>query len=80
MLPAPGSYDLANPRRPIHLWWFAFNQVPDLPEKLLEGRYALLQNWAFDYQAADRSAITAHDRAVYAAAYGAADAIRAEPR
>src|SRR5262245_5310348 len=76
MLPAPGSYDPASPAR--HLWWFAFNQVPDLPEKLLEGRYSLLQSWVFDYKAGNKSPITAHDRAVYAAAYNSADAIRAE--
>jgi pimeloyl-ACP methyl ester carboxylesterase len=44
----PGAYDLANPNHPIHLWWFAFNQVPDLAEKLLQGRMGVLLTWLFD--------------------------------
>ena len=77
ILPAPGTYDLDNPARAVHPWWFAFNQIPKLSEQVFEDRYEIVQNWIFDYLAADKTAITAHDRAVYAVAYNSADALRA---
>jgi len=77
ILPAPGTYDLDNPARTVHPWWFAFNQIPKLSEQVFEDRYEIVQNWIFDYLAADKTAITAHDRAVYAVAYNSADALRA---
>jgi pimeloyl-ACP methyl ester carboxylesterase len=77
LLPAPGTYDLQNPARVVHPWWFAFNQIPELSERVFEGRYGIVQDWLFDYLAADKTKITAHDRAVYAAAYDSADALRA---
>ncbi len=60
-----------------YLWWFAFFQVKGLPEQLLSGRVGLLQAWFFQYAMTDESAINRRDRAVYAAAYSSADAIRA---
>lgn len=77
LLPAPGTYDLENPARAVHPWWFAFNQIPGLSERVFAGRYGIVQDWLFDYLAADKTAITAHDRAVYTAAYDSADALRA---
>lgn len=77
VLPAPGTYELDNPARALHPWWFAFNQIPGLHERVFEGRYHLVQDWLFDYLAVDKAAITPHDRAVYAAAYDSADALRA---
>ena len=77
LLPAPGTYDLENPTRAVHPWWFAFNQIPRLSERVFAGRYGIVQDWLFDYLAADKTAITAHDRAVYASAYDSADALRA---
>ncbi|MEV6430136.1 alpha/beta hydrolase [Nocardia sp. NPDC051463] len=61
-----------------YLWWFAFNQVQELPELLLgEGRMRLLVDWLFGRQAKDPSTIDEHSRQVYAHAYSTADAIRA---
>ncbi|WP_329380462.1 alpha/beta hydrolase [Streptomyces sp. NBC_01351] len=61
----------------FHLWWFAFNQVEGLPERLLEGRYHLLLDWLFGNAAVDQSSIDVRSRAVYARAYDSPDAIRA---
>lgn len=58
-------------------WWFAFHQVPGLPEKLLAGRQYLEQEWFFTYLMKDESVLTPLDRAVYANAYKSPEAIRA---
>ncbi|HET6288067.1 MAG TPA: alpha/beta hydrolase [Amycolatopsis sp.] len=68
---------LAPPGQPVNVWWFAFNQVATLPEKLLAGRARFLVDWMFDHLAADPASIAARDRAIYAAAYDRPDAIRA---
>ncbi|RDK00387.1 hypothetical protein [Paraburkholderia lacunae] len=34
LLPAPGTYDLENPARAVHPWWFAINQIPRLSERV----------------------------------------------
>lgn len=60
----------------IYPWWIAFNQVSELPENLLEGRYDILQNWIFDQLLINKEAINSFDRKVYAAAYENKDAIR----
>lgn len=62
---------------PVYPWWVAFNQVKDLPEELLEGRFHLVQNWIFDELLEDQTAISEFDRTVYAVAYDSKDAIRA---
>ncbi len=67
-LPAPGA--------PFHPWWFAFNQVAQLPEQLVAGRARFLVDWMFDNLLVNQAAISAFDRAVYAAAYNTPDAIR----
>ncbi|TDD32081.1 alpha/beta hydrolase [Nonomuraea terrae] len=67
---------LPRPDQP-HLWWFAFNQVRDLPERLLEGRSRLLIDWCVQNMAKDPDAISEQSRAVYAAAYDQPGAIRA---
>jgi len=77
-LPQPGDYDLTNPNHGMHLWWFAFNQVPGLPEKLLSGRTDILLDWVFDYINRTPGAIAPFDRAVYKAAARKPGAIKAE--
>src|SRR5258705_3265434 len=62
---------------PVYLWWFAFNQLPDLPQQLLAGKSRLLIDWLFDSQLRNPAAISERDRAIYAAAYSQPDAIRA---
>jgi pimeloyl-ACP methyl ester carboxylesterase len=77
LLPATGTYDLDNPARAVHPWWFAFNQIPRLPEQVFAGRYGIVQDWLYDYLAADKTKITVHDRTVYKAAYDNEEALRA---
>jgi pimeloyl-ACP methyl ester carboxylesterase len=60
-----------------YLWWFAFNQVRDLPGQLLDGRTRLLIDWLLDRQAKDPATIDDHARDVYTRAYSSPDAIRA---
>lgn len=69
IIPAPGL--------PFFPWWFAFNQVPGLPELLLSGRAEILIDWIFDNFLVDKTALTPLDRSVFAHAYDSADAIRA---
>ncbi|WP_245646289.1 alpha/beta fold hydrolase [Nocardiopsis trehalosi] len=79
LLPGPDQHvggDITAGTR-IYLWWFAFNQVPGLPERLLDGRARLMADWLFDYMAADPADIGEHAREVYARAYSTADAVRA---
>ncbi|WP_199194812.1 alpha/beta fold hydrolase [Phyllobacterium phragmitis] len=58
------------------LWWFAFNQVHDMPEELIEGRAHIYQNWFWNSLLYKKDALTERDRAVYAAAYNTKDGIR----
>jgi pimeloyl-ACP methyl ester carboxylesterase len=58
-------------------FWFSLNQVKELPERLLEGRYRTFIDWLIDYQAKDPEAFSEETREIYAAAYNSADAIRA---
>jgi pimeloyl-ACP methyl ester carboxylesterase len=62
---------------PVHPWWVAFNQVKELPEQLLEGRFHIVQSWVFDKMLVDNKSINDFDRKVYAKAYETKDAIRA---
>ncbi|MFI0420153.1 alpha/beta fold hydrolase [Spongiactinospora sp. 9N601] len=79
LLPGPGQHvdSVIEEGARSFLWWFAFNQVRGLPEKLLEGRHRLLGDWLFDRQADDAGFIDERSRQVYALAYSTADAIRA---
>ncbi len=69
LLPRPGSG--------FNIWWFAFNQVQQLPEQLLAGRFRYLVDWLFANTAFTPSAIDERSRAIYACAYDTPDAIRA---
>lgn len=62
---------------PVHPWWVAFNQIKDLPEQLLEGRFHRVQQWLFDNMLVNKDCISEFDRQVYAEAYGTKEAIRA---
>ncbi|MCW8281549.1 alpha/beta hydrolase [Ochrobactrum soli] len=77
LLPTVGTFSDKIDENHGYPWWFAFHQVKGLPEDLLEGRQAIMQNWLFRYLMKDESKIDARDRAVYAAAYGDRDSIRA---
>ena len=62
---------------PVHPWWIAFNQVKDLPEALLEGRFHMIQEWVFEKMLVNKDSVSDFDRQVYAKAYESKDAIRA---
>lgn len=62
---------------PVHVWWFAFNQLRVLPEQLLAGRSRFLVDWMFDNLMVHPAAIGERDRAIFARAYDKPDAIRA---
>ena len=68
---------LLAPPGQVHPWWFAFNQVQGLPEQLLAGRFRIMVDYLCELLLVDRSAIGDRDRAIYAAAYSAPEAIRA---
>lgn len=65
-----------NFQKDFFLWWFAFNQVHDMPEELIEGRAYIYQNWFWDSLLYKKDALTERDRAVYAHAYNTKDGIR----
>jgi pimeloyl-ACP methyl ester carboxylesterase len=68
MLPVPGMF---------HPWWLAFNQVSELPEKILEGRISFVLDAIFDGLSIKQDAVNAFDRSVYARTYNTACGIRA---
>ncbi len=77
LMPAAGTFkEKMDPDMP-YAWWMSFNQVKDLPEKILEGRFQFLIDWLFNYVMIDEDKITPFERAVYADAYNGADSIRA---
>jgi pimeloyl-ACP methyl ester carboxylesterase len=68
LLPQPGQF---------YLWWFAFNQVAQLPEQLLAGRFRPLTDHLCGLMLQNPKAISERDRTIYANAYSSPDAIRA---
>ncbi|MBC8082500.1 MAG: alpha/beta hydrolase [Hymenobacter sp.] len=77
MLPAAGSFAGKMDGQYPYVWWMAFNQVRELPEQLLAGRFHYLLDYLFQYVMLDESTMSAFDRAVYAAAYNQPESIRA---
>ncbi|MFC0543111.1 alpha/beta fold hydrolase [Kutzneria chonburiensis] len=66
------------PQPPVqHLWWYAFNQLAELPQTLLAGRFRALIDYLCELQLVNPDAITEADREIYADAYDSPDAIRA---
>ncbi len=77
LLPAPGAFAAKMDGQQPYPWWMAFNQVKDLPEQLLAGRFQYLLDYLFHYVMLDDSRMSAFDRAVYAAVYNQPESIRA---
>lgn len=77
LIPAPGTFSQKMDADRPYAWWMGFNQVKELPEKLLAGRFQYLQDWLFHYVMLDDSKMTSLERAVYAAAYNDTESIRA---
>lgn len=76
MLPAKGTFGKKMSGEAPYAWWFSFNQVKGLPEKLLAGRSRYMIDWLIDYVSENPNAITSFDRSVYAAYYDQPDNIR----
>jgi len=77
--PDPSYYEfrmLRAPGQPFFPWWFAFNQVPGLPEQLVSGRARYLIDWMFNNLLLNQAAVNDFDRSVYAAAYNCPEGIR----
>jgi pimeloyl-ACP methyl ester carboxylesterase len=77
LLPKHGTFGDKIDENNAYAWWFAFHQVKGLPEDLLEGRAHIEHEWFYRYLLKNEAAISPHDRAVYARAYGSREAIRA---
>ena len=77
MLPVAGSFtEKMNSQYP-YTWWMAFNQVKQLPEQLLAGRFGYLLDYLFGYVMLDESRMSSFERALYATVYNQPDSIRA---
>ncbi|WP_286858324.1 MULTISPECIES: alpha/beta fold hydrolase [Sphingobacterium] len=78
--PDPNMYQL--PMLPVlgtsylYPWWLAFNQVKELPEKLLEGRMSIVISWLFDNLLVNKDSISQFDKSVYSEAYDNKDGTR----
>lgn len=77
LLPAAGAFAEKMDGQQPYAWWMAFNQVKELPEQLLAGRFQYLLDYLFPYVMLDDSKMSAFDRAVYAAVYNQPENIRA---
>ncbi|MEW2490767.1 alpha/beta hydrolase [Streptomyces sp. NPDC048411] len=67
-LPAPNG---------LNAWHLGFNQLDELPERLLAGRYRTLVDWSADQLTVAPEAIDEKSREIYTRAYDSVDAIRA---
>jgi len=77
LIPPAGTFgDKIDTGQP-YTWWMGFNQVKDLPEKLLEGRYYYLLDWLFRYVMTDDRKISELEKQIYAEAYNRQENIRA---
>jgi len=77
LLPPSGSFnEKMDPNMP-YAWWMGFNQVKELPEKILEGRFRFLIDWLFSYVMIEDSKMSEFEREVYADAYNDLESIRA---
>lgn len=77
LMPPSGTFGEKIDNQQPYTWWMSFNQVKELPEKLLEGRFRYLLDWLFNYVMVDDSMMTDFDRNVYAAIYNQPERIRA---
>jgi pimeloyl-ACP methyl ester carboxylesterase len=77
LMPAAGTFNEKMDSNQPYAWWMGFNQVKELPEKILEGRFQHLMDWLFKYVMIDESKMTAFERAVYASYYNKPENIRA---
>ena len=77
MLPPVGTPTEKMDANKPYLWWFAFNQLKELPTTLLTGRFRTIVDADFKYLLLDKKNINEFDREVYAAAYDSPGGIQA---
>lgn len=77
LIPAAGTFGDKMDTNMPYAWWMGFNQVKELPEKILEGRFRFLIDWLLNYVMIDAAKMTEHERAIYADAYNDKESIRA---
>ncbi|MCF2443446.1 alpha/beta hydrolase [Dyadobacter sp. CY345] len=77
LIPAKGTFGEKMDANMPYAWWMGFNQVKELPERILEGRFQYLLDWLFAYVMIDENKMSAFERALYAAAYNDTESIRA---
>jgi len=77
LLPARGTFNEKMDANYPYAWWMSFNQVPGLPEKLLEGRFQYLLEWLFAYVMIDEHKMSDLERQLYASLYNNPEQIRA---
>jgi pimeloyl-ACP methyl ester carboxylesterase len=76
-VPVPGVPPWEDFIRSPFLWHFALHAVPDLPERLVQGRQAEYFGYFYDLLAADPAHVSAEARRAYAAAYATDSALSA---
>jgi pimeloyl-ACP methyl ester carboxylesterase len=59
------------------IWWFPFQQTPDIPETLVEGKERMYLSWFYRNLAANPSAITQADIDEFVSKYSAPGGMRA---
>ncbi|UOQ69810.1 alpha/beta fold hydrolase [Hymenobacter volaticus] len=77
MLPAPGTFEAKMDGNNPYMWWMSFNQIKELPEQLLAGRFRYVLDWLFQYVMIDERHMTEFDRQAYATVYNHPANIRA---
>ena len=77
MIPKAGTFTDKMDSNMPYVWWMAFNQVKNLPEKLLAGRFNYLLEYLFSYVMLDDTKMSDFERQVYASAYNKPENIRA---
>lgn len=75
--PIPGSPSFNEMKNDLSVWHFSFQNVPDLPEALVQGKERMYLKHFFDRLAQNPNAISNYDLDIYTDAYSAAGAMRA---
>jgi pimeloyl-ACP methyl ester carboxylesterase len=71
---------LCRPGTGTALWWWAVNQLQQLPEQLMHGRMRHVIDWLYAHSLADQSLVTGRDRDIFAHRYDSPQAVRAGTR
>ena len=77
LIPPAGTFEQKMDAHMPYAWWMGFNQVKELPEKILAGRFQYLLDWLLQYVMIDDTIMSSFEREVYASAYNEAESIRA---